>query len=138
MVYHSSLTDQQSASLERCQAVSLRVILQENYVSYSAALEMTGLSRLSERRLARCLDFSLKCTKDSHNSRFFPLNPNLGNTLDTRGREQFKVNFCRTKKYQDSAIPFCQRLLNQHWHEKEQGRRADQGAGGKGGEGQGG
>ena len=76
---------------------------------------------------------SLKCTKDSHNSRFFALNPNLGNTLETREREQFKVNFCRTKKYQDSAIPFCQRLLNQHWHEKEQGRRADQGAGGKGG-----
>ena len=54
---------------------------------------------------------------------FFPLNPNLGNTLQTRGREQFKVNFCRTKRYQDSAIPFCQRLLNEHWHEEEEGRR---------------
>ena len=32
VVYHSSLTDQQSASLQRCQAVSLRVILQENYL----------------------------------------------------------------------------------------------------------
>ena len=150
VVYHSSLTEQQSASLERCQAVSLRVILQENYVSYTAALEMTGLSRLSERRLARCLDFSLKCTKDSQNARFFPLNPNLGNTLETRGREQFKVNFCRTKRYQDSAIPFCQRLLNEHWHEEEEGRRpggqsreqkgrrAGQGAGGQGGGGQGG
>ena len=27
------------------------------------------------------------------------------------------------KKYQDSTIPFCQRLLNEHWHEKEEGRR---------------
>ena len=100
---------------------------------------MTGLSRLSERRLARCLDFSLKCTKDSQNARFFPLNPNLGNTLETRGREQFKVNFCRTKRYQDSAIPFCQRLLNQHWREKEEERRAEgQGVGGKESGGQGG
>ena len=132
VVYHSSLTDQQSASIERCQAVSLRVILQENFVSYSAALEMTGLSRLSERRLSRCLDFSLKCRKDIHNARFFPLNPNLSNTLETRGREHFKVNFCRTKKYQDSAIPFCQRLLNQHWREKEEERRAEgQGVGGE-------
>ena len=120
-----------------CQAVSLRVILQENFVSYSAALEMTGLSRLSERRLSRCLDFSLKCRKDVHNARFFPLNPNLGNTLETRGREQFKVNFCRTKTYQDRAIPFCQRLLNKHWREKEEGIRAEgQGAGGQGGVGQ--
>ena len=139
VVYHSSLTDQQSASIERCQAVSLRVILQENFVSYSAALEMTGLSRLSERRLSRCLDFSLKCRKDIHNARFFPLNPNLSNTLETRGREHFKVNFCRTKKYQDSAIPFCQRLLNQHWCEKEEERRAEgQGVGGKESGGQGG
>ena len=99
---------------------------------------MTGLSRLSERRLSKCLDFSLKCRKDVHNARFFPLNPNLGNTLETRGREQFKVNFCRTKKYHDSAVPFCQRLLNKHWREKEEGMRAEgQGAGGQGGVGQG-
>ena len=64
VVFRNSLTAQQSNSLERCQAVSLRVILQENYVSYSAALEMTSLDRLSDRRLARCLDFSVKCTKD--------------------------------------------------------------------------
>ena len=114
VVNHSSLTYQQSASLERCQAVSLRVILQEKYVSCTAALEMTGLSKLSERRCSRSLDFSLKCRKNSHNARFFQMNPNLGNTLETRGREHFKVNFGRTKKYQDSAIPFCQRLLNQH------------------------
>ena len=123
VVFHSSLTTQQAKSLERCQAVSLRVILQESYVSYSAALEMTGLDRLSDRRLARCLDFSVKCTKDSSNSRFFPKNPNLGNYLETRGGEQYKVNFCRTKRYKDSAIPFCQRLLNEHWRVTEEGRR---------------
>ena len=97
VVFHSSLTTQQSNSLERCQAV------QERYVSYSAALEMTGLDRLSDRRLARCLDFSVKCTKDSSNSRFFPRNKNLGNYPDTRGGDQFKVNFGRTKQYKEIA-----------------------------------
>ena len=77
VVFHSSLTVQQSASLERCQAVCLRVILQECYVSYSAALEMTGLQALSDRRLERCRDFTVKCIKDPHNKRFFPTNPNL-------------------------------------------------------------
>ena len=96
---------------------------------------MTGLDRLSDRRLVRFLDFSVKCTKDTSNSRFFPNYQNLGNYPNTRGGEQFKVNFCRTKKYKESAIPFCQRLLNEHWRMSEEGRRTggqDRG-GGQGG-----
>ena len=116
VVFHSSLTVQQSASLERCQAVCLRVILQENYVSHSAALEMTGLDSLADRRKARCLSFSLKCIKDTNNARFFPRNPNLDHTLEARKREEFKVNFCRTKQYLNSAIPYCQRLLNEYFN----------------------
>ena len=121
VVFHSSLTAKQSASLERCQAVSPRIILQDNYVSYSAALEMTALSQLSDRRQTRCLDFSVKCTKNKQNSRFFPKNPNLNNSLETRGREEFKVNFRRTQQYKNSAIPYCQRLLNEHWQQLEDG-----------------
>ena len=60
VVFHSSLTKQQEAALERCQAVCLRVILQESYISYSAALEMTGLKTVHARRLDRCLSFSFK------------------------------------------------------------------------------
>ena len=127
VVFHSSLTAQQSASLERCQAVCLRVILGEEYSSYSSALDVSGLSRLSDRRLARCLDFSVKCTQNENTSRFFPRNPNLDLTLEARNREEFIVNFSRTKQYQNSAIPFCQRLLNKYWHTKEgqeiEGRR---------------
>ena len=135
VVFHSSLTAKQSASLERCQAVSLRIILQDNYVSYSAALEMTALTRLSDRRQTRCLDFSVKCTKDKQNSRFFPKNPNLNNILETRGREEFKVNFCRTQQYKNSAIPYCQRLLNEQWQHLE--NRENRGGTGRGGGGEG-
>ena len=106
--------------MERCQAVCLRVILLDMYVSYSAALEMTGLSRLSDRRLDRCLEFSLKCIKDPYNARFFPKNPNLNLTMESRKREQFKVNFSRTNSYKNSTIPFCQRLLNNHWAQLEE------------------
>ena len=120
VVFHSSLTLQQSYSLERCQAVCLRIILMDMYVTYSSALEMTGLSKLSDRRLNRCLDFSLKCLKDPYNSRFFPKNPNLNLTIESRKREQFKINFSRTNSYKNSTIPFCQRLLNNHWARLEQ------------------
>ena len=120
VLFHSSLTVQQSASLERCQAVCLRVIFGEDFISYSLALEVTALESLSERRLARCLAFSLKCTQDENTSRFFPRNPNLNLTLEARNREEYKVNFCRTKQYKDSAIPFCQRLLNKHMMKLEE------------------
>ena len=114
---HSSMTQQQSSSLERCQAVSLRIILQENYVSYEAAMEMTGLETLSARCQKRCLDFSLKSIRHEQNKRFSPRNPNIENEMNIREREEFVVNFGRTKSYQMSAIPYCQRLLNVHFSE---------------------
>ena len=76
VAYHSSLTEIQSNKLERCQAVALRIILQKDYESYQLALLLTGLEKLSARRKARCLDFSLKCTEDAQNNRFFPKNQN--------------------------------------------------------------
>ena len=120
VVFHSSLTQQQEAALERCQAICLRVILQESYTSYSLALELCGLKKLSARRLERCHSFSLKCLKHEQNKRIFPKNPNLDISLEARYREQFKVNFARTNAYRNSAVPFCQRLLNDYFKKKAQ------------------
>ena len=115
---HSSLTKHQSKSLEHCQAVALRIILQEDYESYESALTLSATETLSSRRLARCLDFSLKCIGHKENKRFFPRNPNIRNSQEIRDREEFTVSFARTKHYHQSAIPFCQRLLNTHFKEK--------------------
>ena len=114
---HSSLTEAQSSSLEHCQSVALKVILQEEYLSYESALLVTGLEKLSLRRAARCLAFSLKCIDHEDNKSFFPRNPNIGNFTQVREREEFIVNFARTKRYQQSTIPYCQRLLNNHFRE---------------------
>ena len=73
--FHSSLTLDQSTDLERIQKTCLRVILGDNYVSYTAALEMTGLALLNERREKRCLEFALRSVKHPINERNFPLNP---------------------------------------------------------------
>ena len=124
MAFHSSLTKKQEAALERCQAVSLRIILQEMYISYEAALEMTGLAKLSQRRLDRCKSFAQKSIKHENNKRLFPLNdtsdqgcPNL------RNKEVLRMNFARTKVYKNNTIPFCQRLLNQLQGGEEEQRR---------------
>ena len=114
VVWHSSLTEKQSRSLERCQAVALRIILGEMYITYEAACEMSGLSKLSDRRSSRCLDFGLNSLKHSQNSRFFPRNQSVDNQLQIRDREPFKVNFARTVQYKNSAIPFIQRKLNEN------------------------
>ena len=113
VVFHSSLTLQQSQKIEKIQKTSLKVILGDMYVSYAAALEMCGLDSLSDRREQRCLEFSLKSVKHPKNGRLFPLNPST-NQHFIRQKEVFQVNFAKTDEYKKSAIPYCQRLLNKH------------------------
>ena len=108
------MTQEESDKLERIQKTCLRVILGDMYASYEAALKMTGLQTLSQRRQKRCLDFSLKCIKHPKNKRLFPLNNReFGQAQQTK--ETFEVNFAKTGAYKKSTIPYCQRLLNQHF-----------------------
>ena len=109
VLFHSSLTQQQSNKLEAIQKTCLKVIYGETYTDYETALQMSGLQTLSERRLTRCLDFSLKCLNHEKMSKKFPKNPNF--CKDLRFSELFIVNFANTTSYQKSAIPFCQRSL---------------------------
>ena len=89
------------------------------YVEYSEALEMCGLKLLSDRREDRCLDFARKCLKHPKNSRLFPLKQHNKETQhDIRNREHFEVNFASKDSYMKSAIPYCQRLLNEHYKSK--------------------
>ena len=106
--FHASLTEELSHKLETIQSTSLKIILQENYVSYDAALEMCGLDRLSIRRERKLLSFSKKCLQNDFTTSMFPNN-------DTYKREPFYVNFARTEQYKNSAIPQCQRALNTHF-----------------------
>ena len=64
VVLHESLTLRQSDNLKAIQSTCLKVILDVNYVSYCAALEMCGLKKLFERRAEKQLTFSLKCLKN--------------------------------------------------------------------------
>ena len=113
VLFHSSLTQAQSNKLEKIQKTCLKVILGDEYEDYDKALEILNLETLSDRRLRRCLDFSLKCLNHTKNDRLFPRNPTYNNRI--RSSEPFKVNFANTEAYQKSTIPFCQKLLNNHF-----------------------
>ena len=116
VAFHSSLTVAQATDIERIQKTSLKVILGDSYVDYPAALEMTGLQTLHDRREKRCLNYALKSLQHPINRKMFPINKNLGDDrMEIRTRETFEVNFARTEQYRMSAVPFCQRKLNEHF-----------------------
>ena len=110
VLFHSSLTQAQSNKLEKIQKTCLKVILGDGYEDYDKALEILNLETLSDRRLGRCLDFSLKCLSHTKINRLFPRNPTYNNRI-----RSFNVNFANTEAYQKSTIPFCQKLLNNHF-----------------------
>ena len=118
VVFHSTLTVEQTNKLEMIQKTCLKVILCENYVNYEAALEMCGLTRLSDRRQERCLNFAKKSLKHTRNKKLFPIRPDIQNAPHLRNKEIFEVNFSSGSKYRDSAIPYCQRLLNTHFQKQ--------------------
>ena len=116
VLFHSSLTLQQSNKIENIQKTCLKIILAENYISYTAALEMCDLTQLYDRREARCLKFSLRCLNHPQNSKLFPVTDiDPGHINSVRKREKFKVNKATTEQYRKSALPYCQRILNNHF-----------------------
>ena len=47
VAFHSSLTQEQSRKIENIQRTCLKIILQENYLNYESACDLTGLPLLS-------------------------------------------------------------------------------------------
>ena len=126
-LWHSGLTQEQTNKIENIQKSSLKIILQEMYIDYDIALEISGLSRLSLRRQTHCLTFAKRCLRNKQTAQMFPLNPDA--LYDLRNTDKFQVNFAHTENYKKSAVPYCQRLLNQDaadQKEKEQARREQQ------------
>ena len=81
-VWHSSLSLENFQDLERVQKNALRIILKDDYLSYSNALNATGLFSLNDVDL----------------------------TMETRFREKFKVTAARTERLKNSAVPYSQEV----------------------------
>ena len=91
-VWHSSLTLENFLDLERVQKNALKVILQDNYISYNHALSISGIQTLFERREALCLRFAKSCVKNNLTKHMFPEN-NSRKAYDVKTRfpEKYKV-----------------------------------------------
>jgi hypothetical protein len=112
-VWHSSLSQDNIEDLERIQKSACRVMLQEKYQGYKNALNKLDLFTLMERRENLCLNFALKCTKNSKTKQMFPRNKKK-HDMNTRNPETFKVQFANTDRLQKSPIIYMQRLLNEY------------------------
>ena len=113
IVWHSSLTVENSNDLERIQKCAMKIILQENYIEYEEALNQLDIEKLYERREQLCLKVALKCIKNPKTQNMFPVNKNSQN-IPIREREKYQVQFARTAKLQNSAIIHMQNMLNLH------------------------
>ena len=60
VVWGSSKIQGQEFDLKRVQKVALRIIIDERYVTYQDALQLTGLKSLKERRNCLSLNFAKK------------------------------------------------------------------------------
>ena len=109
VVWHNSITEEESNHIERVQKIALRIILNEDYTDYSSALELSGIETLKQRRTRLSHNFAKKCIKSNLSSDLFPLNIKA---VNTRPHEKYHVTPARTERLAKSTIPYLQRLLN--------------------------
>ena len=113
VVWHSSLTQENSDDLERVQKEATRIILGNEFKNYEDALTKVNLDSLQERRKELCRKFAIKCTK-SENVRvkdIFQIREKA-HCMDTRKEEVYTVDYAHTERLKNSSIPYMQRLLN--------------------------
>ena len=88
VVYHSSLTVQQSNSMVGVQKVCLKLILANDYIHYEQALGLCNLSKISQRRESRALSFTHKALKHPKHKTMFPISEDYeSNPHNIRNKE---------------------------------------------------
>ena len=111
VVWHSSLSQENSEDLERVQKAAIRIILNKNYKGYENGLSQLGLETLEVRRKQLCLNFARKCTKNDRLKQMFPLKIK-SHSMKTRKPEKYQVFKAKNERYKKSAIIYMQNLLN--------------------------
>ena len=116
-VWHSSLTQQNRNDIERLQKSSVKIILKNNYQSYTEALKFLNMESLDKRREKMNLNFAKKCLKIDNMKTLFPLCSKSHN-MKTREILKFKENKAKTQRYKSSAVISMQKELNKDFQRK--------------------
>ena len=94
------------------------MILGKSYINYNDGLQKLRLKKLNLRRQNICLNFAKKCLKNNKVKHFFNENYKI-HKMNKRSKNIFKEKRSRTKRFQQSAIPYMTRLLNNDCKKKK-------------------
>ena len=110
-VFTSMLTQKNISDIERIQKTVLKVLLQEDYISYNNACNIMMTTSLEQLRENLSLKFALSCLSNlkhlfkQRQSRFYSI----------RNIRSYEEPCCNSKRYYTSPIPYLTRLLNEHF-----------------------
>ena len=110
VVWGSAITDEEIKALERVQKCALHLIYQTEYRSYEDALELSGLQKLSERKMKLIKSFAYKCTRNDKTRSMFPAHEVI---QKTRHAEKFQVPFAYHERFKNSAKVTMARYPNE-------------------------
>ena len=86
-------------------------MLDLDYTTYEEALEICSLETLSDRRKKLCNDFAINLAKKPLCDEWLPVAQSTCYSL--RKRSKYHQFHCKTKRFQNSALPHLIRLLNE-------------------------
>ena len=116
-VWQPGLTKKQKHDIERVQKVALSVIRGSNNFTYEENLLSYNIENLQLRREGLCLKFALNAYKSEKYNTWFEMNTSKRNTRSEKLK--LKSVHTRTKRYQNSPLPYLTNILNLYLKEKK-------------------
>ena len=113
VVWHKSLTKENSDDLEWTQKSFVKLVLKNHYSTYEEGLEKLNLDTLSDRREKISLKFAQDGVKFET---FTDLLKKKENILqcETRYKNEYEIQFANTERLKKSSVIFLQKLMNQN------------------------
>ena len=118
VVWHTSLSLENSEDLERIQKSAMKILMKNEYKGYESSLRQLDLMKLSDRRDDLLLKYGLNCLKNEKTKHIFPQHKKTHN-MTCRNMKTFSEQRCFTSRLQNSTIPQLQKRLNQYFNEKQ-------------------
>ena len=109
-VWNGALTLADSLKIEKIQKIVLKLLLKDNYFSYTEACKNFKLEKLHERRVKLCLNFSKKEFKKPNG--IFKKYKSVKPKRQGKRRILVEEPTTRTVRYAKSSIPYLSKLLN--------------------------
>ena len=111
-IWNSGLTKAQVNEIEKIQKVALKIILNENYISYEVACTIMNTQPLKHRRAELCTKFAIKLFKSSKSKEYFT---QVKKVVNTRGDQPIVREYmANTKRCHNAPHNYLARLLNEN------------------------